>query len=174
MLCVMHAGYLALVGRHRDALREVDAADDWFVGRDSSGDPPWLCYYDQAEHDGSVGRALMPVAIVAGRPELSRSRLESAVRLQVADYPRSRVFSRVRLASLLMASGDPDEAAGIGGEALTDARALRSRRVTDGLRGLLRTLDRRAAVPAVHGLRHEIRLHLTDMQHAAPPTGRRG
>lgn len=173
MLCVMHARYLALAGRHRDALREVDAADDWLVGRDSSGDPPWLCYYDQAEHDGSVGRALMPVAVAAGRPGLSRSRLESAVRLQGTEYPRSRVFSRVRLARLLMASGDPDEAAGIGSEALADARALRSRRVTEELGGLLHTLEQRVVVPTVFGLRQEIRAHLTEAQDATPPTSRR-
>lgn len=167
MLCVMHARYLALAGRDQDALREIDAADTWFDGSDPHDDPPWLCYYDRAEHDGSVGRALMPIAESTGRPDRSRPRLESAIRLQGSEYPRSRVFSRTRLARLLAKCGDPDEAAAIGARALTDAKALRSRRVAEELAGLFRALDHQAAVPPVQDLREELREHLTDIQLAA-------
>ena len=170
MLCVMHARYLALAGRQQDALREVDTADGWFDRHDPADDPPWLCYYDQAEHDGSVGRALMPVAVSAGRPDLSRPRLESAVQLQGSEYPRSRVFSRTRLARLLATCGDPAEAAAIGARALTDAKALRSQRVADELAGLFQALDHRATVPLVQDLRDNIREHLTDLQLAVPST----
>ncbi len=163
MLCVRHARYLASVGRSFEALGEIEAGDSWFALREPAGDPPWLGYYDRAEHDGSVGRALMSAATVTGHLAEVRARLESAVRLQNDAYPRSLAFSRLRLACLLVTSGDPDEGAHIGDDALEGAMLLRSRRVTAEFGALLDALAPRAAVPAVHRLRQRVRAHLNEL-----------
>lgn len=62
--------------------------------------------------------------------------LRTAIRLQNDQYPRSRAFSRTRLASLLLTVGDPHEAVPTARQALTDAQAVRSTRIARELRGL--------------------------------------
>lgn len=144
MLATIRAQLLALTGRHVEAEADVDRADVHFAERDPNADPPWLCYYNIAEHQGSTGKALIPVAQDRVRPDLAMGRLNEAIRLQVADYPRSRAFYRIRQASLMMTSGYPEEAVSIGRQAVSDTAALRSKRVMAELRGL----DRAASVHA--------------------------
>jgi hypothetical protein len=50
MLWTIRACLLALTGRSNEAVSDVDRADACFADRDPSADPPWLCYYDDAEH----------------------------------------------------------------------------------------------------------------------------
>jgi hypothetical protein len=156
MMAAIRARLLALLGRHGEARAEVERADLRFADRDPATDPPWLCYYDEAEHQGSTGRALIPVARQMGRLELVAPRLEAAIRLHDASYPRSRTFSRTRLASLVMAAGDPHQALPIGRQALIDAAPLRSRRIVNELHGLARAAERHAQIGDVADLRHDI------------------
>ncbi|MFC5055391.1 XRE family transcriptional regulator [Saccharothrix xinjiangensis] len=153
MLSSLRARLLAQLRRVSEAVAEVDRADAHFAARRPEDDPPWLTYYDDAEHQGTTGRALIPVAIAERDPGHAAERLATAVRLHGSDYPRSRAFSRIRLASLTMSVGDPVEAAVIGGEALDDATSLRSRRVVGELRALDDAARRRADVADVAGLR---------------------
>jgi hypothetical protein len=156
MISAIRARLLALMGRHSDALAEADRADAHFSGREPDSDPTWLTYYDDAEHHGSVGRALIPVARQTGRPELASARLEAAISLHSADYARSRTFSRTRLASLLMTAGDPLEATAIGHQAVSDAASIRSHRIVVELRGLAKAAEPHARIGEVAGLRHTI------------------
>jgi tetratricopeptide (TPR) repeat protein len=156
MMAAIRARLLALLDRHDEARAEVERADLRFDDRDPATDPPWLCYYDEAEHQGSTGRALIPVARQIGRLELVAPRLEAAIRLHDACYPRSRTFSRTRLASLMMAAGDPHQALPIGRQALIDAAPLRSRRIVNELHGLARAAERHAQIGDVADLRHDI------------------
>lgn len=156
MMAALRARLLALLGRHREARAEIDRADERFADRDPTVDPPWLCYYDEAEHQGSTGRALIPVARDTGRLELVAPRLEAAIRLHSPNYPRSRTFSRTRLASLMMAAGDPCQALPIGRQAVIDAAPLRSRRIANELNGLARAAERHAHIGDVADLRHDI------------------
>jgi hypothetical protein len=158
MLWTIRARLLALTGRSDEAIADVDRADAYFADRDPSADPPWLCYYDDAEHQGSTGKALIPVARERKRPDLAAPRLETAIRLQSADYPRSRTFSRTRLAALMMSSGDPREAVSIGRQAVVDAAPLRSQRIVKELNGLARVSERHARIGDVAELRHDIAL----------------
>jgi transcriptional regulator with XRE-family HTH domain len=163
MLAVMHARYLALAGRQEEAFRELGVADEhFFSDRDPSADPPWLCYYDEAEHDGSVGRVLIPTAVRNKTPDLAVPRLEAAVRLQSPEYPRSRVFSQLRLATLLMSTGDPDEGASIGLNALLDATSIESRRLLREMERLDRVAKTHRGRHAVDDLQHQIRRRLRD------------
>lgn len=152
----VHARLLALVHRHEEAQADIDRADMYFADRDPSGDPPWLVYYDEAEHAGSTGRALIPVVNKTGYTELAAPRLKTAIRLQAAEYPRSLVFSRTRLATLTMMHGDPHEAVSYGTCAVEQARSLRSRRVVGELRGLVRASQRHARIGEVADLRETI------------------
>lgn len=156
MMAGLHARLLAVMGRHAEAQAEVERADCYFADRDPSTDPPWLDYYDEADHDGALGRALIPVALEARRPEIAAPRLQSAIRQHGADYVRSRTFSMTRLAALHMAVGDPHEAAEIGRQATTDATMIKSHRIVAELRGLARAAEPYAALPDVASLRHAI------------------
>lgn len=156
MMSTIRARLLALLGRHREATSEVERADERFAERDPENDPPWLCYYDDAEHQGSTGRALIPVARDTHSIDLAAPRLEVAIRLHNAKYPRSRTFSRTRLAALMMAAGDPREALPIGRQALTDATSLRSKRIVSELHGLARAAERHARIHDVAELRNDI------------------
>lgn len=70
MLWTIRARLLAVLGRHSEAEADVYRGDADFEARDPAADPPWLCYYDAAEHQGSTGKALIPIARARNRPEL--------------------------------------------------------------------------------------------------------
>jgi hypothetical protein len=162
MMSALRARLLALTGRYVDAQAEVDKSDTYFAEREPSTDPTWLRYYDEAEHQGSTGRALIPVAHAARRADLAAPRLESAIRLHDDHYPRSRTFSRTRLATLLMAVDDPREAVMVGQQAVADAASLRSQRVVAELQGLARVAEPHVRIDDVSELRTTItRLALT-------------
>lgn len=65
-------------------------------------------------------------------------------------------MSGIKLATLTMAKGDPEEAAAIGARAVRDAGAVRSRRAIDDLRELHRTALPHQHRDSVAELRHKI------------------
>ncbi|WP_280447106.1 XRE family transcriptional regulator [Nocardia brasiliensis] len=129
MLSALRAQYLAAMERAEEALTDVARADEYFAERSPSTDAPWLCFYDEAEHLGSTGKALIPVARARQRIELAAPRIRKAVQLQAAEYPRSQTFSLTRLATLTMLLGDPKEAAALGIRAAEQAGQLDSHRI---------------------------------------------
>lgn len=149
MLATIRARLLALTGRHVEAEADVDRADVHFAERAPEVEPPWLCYYDVAEHQGSTGKALIPVAQDRANPDLATGRLTAAIRLQPADYPRSRAFSRIRLATLMMTTGYPGPAVPVGRQAVSDTAKLRSKRLMTELRGL-------AWASTIHARRNDV------------------
>jgi hypothetical protein len=155
---VARARLLALLGRHAEARAEVDRADTHFTDRAPDTDPPWLTYYDEAEHAGSTARALIPLAVLRNDPGEAAERLSRAINMHTDAYPRSRAFSRARLATLTMTTGDPREAVTLGQQALQDAADLHSRRVNDELRTISAAAGRHAAIPEVADLTHELLL----------------
>ena len=158
VVSVVRARLLALLGRHTEARAEVDQADAHFADRDPATDPPWLTYYDEAEHAGSTARALIPLAVLRNDPGEAAERLSKAISLHTDAYPRSRAFSRARLATLIMTTGDPQEAVVLSQQALRSAADLHSRRVTDELRSIGAAAKRHAAIPEVADLTHELLL----------------
>lgn len=156
ILCTIRARLLALTGRHHEAGDEVDRADEHFAQSDPGNDPPWLCYYNTAEHQGSTGKALLPLAHARSEPALSASRLRTAIDLQGSDYPRSRAFSRVRLASLLMSTGNLDEAIPLGHQAALESASMRSQRLLRELAALGSLTEHNVHTPEAADLRHDI------------------
>lgn len=161
MVSTVRARLLAQLGRHDEAVAEVDRADVHFAERSPDDDPPWLIYYDEAEHQGTTARALTPLAIAQREPGEAAERLAAAVRLHSDDYPRSRAFSRIRLAALMMSAGEPRTAVPVGHQALVEAEALHSRRMMDELRALDRAAGQHKSVPEVTELRRSLRVVLS-------------
>ncbi len=139
MLHSARARALAKLHRTEEAVRAVGQADDEFAHASPTNDPPWMSYYDAAQHSGDTGHALFDVALDGRFVGEARQRLETAVAGHTATFVRSRAISGIKLASLTMATGDPVEAASFGQAALVDAGHVRSRRAADDLREL-RTL----------------------------------
>ncbi|WP_081915913.1 helix-turn-helix domain-containing protein [Saccharothrix sp. NRRL B-16314] len=154
MIGIIRARLLAILGRHDEARAEVDRADMHFAERHAATDPPWLTYYDEAEHAGSSARALAPLAVAQKQPGEAAERLATAIRLHSDAYPRSRAFSRTRLATLHMTIGDPREGFQIGHQAVVDATVLHSRRMDEELHKLARATERHLSIPEVADLSH--------------------
>ncbi|MBP2334684.1 hypothetical protein JOF41_000862 [Saccharothrix coeruleofusca] len=160
---VVRARVLAMLGRHDEAAAEVGRADAHFAERQAATDPPWLLYYDEAEHAGSSARALLPVAVARTRPGEAAERLGAAIRLHSDAYPRSRAFSTTRLATLHMIAGDPHEAAVLGQRAVTDAARLQSRRMSQELHTLMRASQRHLSIPEVADLSRSLAAAAADV-----------
>jgi hypothetical protein len=153
-LHTMRARALAKQQRIQDTLAAVGAADEAFAGATPSEDPPWMAYYDHAEHHSDTANALFDLS-VAGYTTEAGQRFTYAVDDFGEAYARSQAMTRTKLASLHMAIGDPHQGAAIGHQAL-DAASLRSTRAHDDLRELRRLAARHRVIPAVSELSERI------------------
>lgn len=156
MLHSARARALAKLHRTEEAIRAVGHADEEFAHASPPNDPPWMAYYDAAQHSGDTGHALFDVALDGRFVGEARHRLEAAVDGHTAAFVRSRAISGIKLASLTMVTGDPAEAAHFGQVALADAGQLRSRRAADDLRELRVFADRHTQATEVEELRATI------------------
>jgi hypothetical protein len=156
---ILHTGRaqaLAKLGRVQEAAAAVGAADEEFIHSRTAGDPSTLGYYDAAVHAGEIGRALADVAVHGHFITEARHHLSTAVTGHEEDHARLRVLSQSKLASLVMATGDPSEAAVIGGQALDALSTIRSRRAADDMRDLRRFSKPHKRITAVAELIHRI------------------
>ncbi|WP_324189228.1 MULTISPECIES: XRE family transcriptional regulator [Nocardia] len=157
MLHTTKARALAKLGRVQDTVTEVGRADDEFARARPDNDPAWMKYYDLAQHSGDTGHALYDLAMGGAFATEARHRLATAVNGHTDAYRRSRAISGIKLSSLVMALGDPQEATTIATRALTDAKGLRSHRAADDLRDLQRFAARRIDQPGVAKLSNRIK-----------------
>lgn len=155
MLNTLRAAALARAGRAQDTLRAVGEADDQFARRDPDATPPWMSFYTEPQHVGDTANALFDLER-AGHRTQARQRFAACVAGYPDSYARSRAMAQAKLARLVLATGDPREAAVIGGEALTSIEHIRSRRAADDLRALGAACDRRSDAPEVTQLRDGI------------------
>ena len=156
MLHSARARALAKLHRTEDAMAAIGQADDEFSNANPSNDPPWMAYYDAAQHAGDTGHALFDLALDGQFVSEARSRLQTAIDGHSEAYVRSRAISGIKLASLTMATGDPLEAAVFGKSALVDAGHVRSRRAADDLRELAHLSKQHTAATEVEQLRGQI------------------
>lgn len=157
MLHAARARAFGKMGNVRDTMAAVGAADEAFTRARPAEDPPWMAYYDEAQHNGDTAHALFDLAILAGQdPGRAARRLDTAVKGHTDAYKRSRAISRTKLASLLMAKGDPHQAAALGHDALNEVGRLTSRRAADDLRQLGRFASKHRTVQAASALRDRI------------------
>jgi len=156
---MLHTGRsraLAKLGRVQDAATAVGVADEEFSHARPANNPFYVRYYDAAQHAGDTGHALWGVAVHGHFITEARHRLSAAVTGHSEEFVRARVMSQIKLASLVMVTGDPCEAALIGGQALDAASAVRSRGAADDMRELRRFGEPHRQLTAVAELAHRI------------------
>ena len=144
-----------LPGRTQDALAAVGASDDEFGHATPTDQPHWMPPHDHVWHYAVTAYALLDLSIAGKRTPAGR-RLTYAVSHDKQGYARLRAIARTKHATLLMATGDPREAAAIGHRALDEAGILRSRRAVDDLRELRRFAGRHSQITEVAELRGRI------------------
>jgi hypothetical protein len=153
---------LAAIGQADEELSHAEPDDSpyeaqpfWRAGRTS-----WLDWYNPTMHEGDVGHVLHDLVVFGGVDRTSASeRLRVAVDGYTDEVARARAHALVRLATLHMATGEPDEAAGVGLRALEASGPIESVRSTEYLRTLHRVSADYASRPAVA----ELRAHTADM-----------
>ncbi len=146
----------AKLDRGQEAATVVGMADEQFSHARADNTPTWMAHYDDAVHRGEVGHALWEVAVHGQFVTEARHRLADAGAGHGEGLARLRAMTQAKLASLIMTTGDPREAAAVGSQALDVAGILRSRRVADDLRELRRCSAPHAGLAEVAELRHHI------------------
>jgi hypothetical protein len=155
MLHTVRARALAKLGRLQATLAAVGTADEAFAHANPAIDPPWMAFYDHAQHHGDTGHALFDLSVRGHRTQAAQ-RLAYSVAHHGDAYARSRAISRTKLATLVMTTGDPRRAAVIGQKALESAGSLRSRRAVDDLWQLHDAAGRHPAVTEARELSDRI------------------
>ncbi|WP_254641728.1 XRE family transcriptional regulator [Streptomyces sp. BV129] len=158
---MLHTARARAFGKLRnveETIAAVGAADDAFGQRRPEDDPPWMAYYDEAQHNGDTAHALWDLAVGIDDydPTQAGQRFQTAVRGHGAAFTRSRAMSCTKLASLLMRRGDPREAASIGHKAMDLGDGLTSLRAADDLRELGRFAARHPRIPEAAALGERI------------------
>ncbi|CAL9411850.1 hypothetical protein [Streptomyces sp. enrichment culture] len=141
-----------------NTLRAVGEADAAFERSNPAEDPPWMAYYDYAQHHGDTAHALFDLAIHADQdPGQAARRFNIAVQGHGNAFARSRAISQTKLASLIMAKGDdPRHAVVLGHQALDNVGQLTSCRAADDLRELARFAGRHRRLSEAGDLRERI------------------
>ena len=156
ILHIGRAGALAKLGRVQDAAAAVGVADEEFSHARPANEMYWR-RYSAAQHAGEAGRALWDVAIHHDHfIAEARDRLSTAVTGRGEEFARGRVLDQIQLASLVMVTGDPDEAAVIGWQALDAASTIRSQRVADHMLELRHFSEPHQRLTAVAELTYRI------------------
>jgi hypothetical protein len=159
MLHNARARALAKMHRTQDTLRAIGQSDDIFSHARHGEDVPWMAYYDNAQHHGDTGHAAFDIALLPGQSStLARTRLQTAVDQHTDAYRRSRAISSTKLATLIMATGDPHHAVDMVHRALDGVGRLRSRRAIDDLKALTRASRPYSRDPDVADLQERIAL----------------
>ncbi|MFD9960281.1 XRE family transcriptional regulator [Amycolatopsis sp. NPDC058986] len=158
MLHASHAKALAANLRGQEALRAIGAADEAFhQAPDDDADTLWADLYTAAHHAGETGEALATLQANGLGRFTDDARFAVARTGFGAHYPRARVLAELQFASLVMATGDPVEAALVGTDAVDSAELISSERVGSFLRALDRNAGRHDGIHEVRDLRERIR-----------------
>ncbi|MEY9840562.1 XRE family transcriptional regulator [Streptacidiphilus sp. EB103A] len=158
MLHTARARAFGKLGNVQEALAAVGAADDAFAQRKPQDDPPWMAYYEDAQHNGDTAHALYDLAVrIDGHdPAQAGQRFQTAVRGHGPAFARSKAISCTKLASLVMLRGDPREAVSIGNRALDLGGSITSLRTADDLLELRQMASRHHKIPEVVALQGRI------------------
>lgn len=154
MLHNSRARDLAKLGDVQDALRAVGAADEAFSHAHPAEDSPWMASYTESRHLGFSGNALWELSMHGQFVAETRNRMSTAITTRPEG--RARTSNQTKLASLIITTGDPLEAAALGTQALDGMGSLRSQRTTHKLRELRHLSAPHTHLPEIAELRHRI------------------
>lgn len=156
MLLTARARAVARLGRVEDTVRTVRAADEHFRRADPGNDPPWMAYYDVAQHLGDTGHALFDLAVHGHHVAEATRRLAAAVAGHRPLYARAKAFSGLKLATLTLRTGDPGEGAHVGQQALMGLGDVHSARALQVLSALDTAAIPHTRLVEVARLRHDL------------------
>ena len=127
----------AQLGNARACLAAIGRAEDEFATADPASDPcPFGSSLFPAELMAESGSALATLALRGQHADTAVHRLREAVAGYPDTSPRSGALATLRLATLLLHTGDPTEATHAGDQALDTATTIQSARITDAIRDL--------------------------------------
>ncbi|MEV7342231.1 hypothetical protein [Streptomyces sp. NPDC093544] len=161
MLRTARAKALAATQRTSEALRTIGTADEDFSRADPDNDPPWMRFYDLAQHSSDTAEAFMYLNAAGYRTAETRIRFEAAYYGHGDHYACSRAIAHAKLASAVLATEDPAEGAMIGQAALKTAGTIRSALISDSLRTLDQHAARHRGVREAKSLREQLSTRLT-------------
>lgn len=145
---------LAAIGRTEDHLAAADPANE---------SPAMIAYYSPAEHAEGIGAALWPLAMQGHAVAETAARLRFAADTHGPDRVCARTLGLTRLATLLFAHSDPEEAIAVANAALNEAPMAQSRRHADDLITLRRAARRHRGLPGVPDLHHRLNRALSNV-----------
>lgn len=160
MYAAMEARALASLGEERACAQALNQMERFFVARDVAEEPEWLSYFDDSEVHDEFAHCFHDL----GHAQAARHHAEASRGGVRKDYPRSRTFAGLILASsyMLDQGGDVEEACRIAGDVVGEAGPMRSARVTSYVRRFDERLRSVADTSAVHTFRNRARAFLTN------------
>ncbi|MEU1465485.1 Tat pathway signal protein [Streptomyces sp. NPDC005727] len=153
----------AALGDEQRAERHLGAADE-LVANGLGDVPPWVDYFDAAEHAGA--RAVSARDLTGtGRNRRASDHFTEALALRRPGFDRVRVMDRIGLAAALFTEGEPEQGAAAAHQTLDQAARIDSTLVASRLNTLLD-----AARPYRTAVVDEVRTRATDLAAARPTT----
>ncbi|MGH3925997.1 MAG: hypothetical protein ACRDTT_24590, partial [Pseudonocardiaceae bacterium] len=145
-IAMLHTWKALAYARKRDTAeccRCIGIATDTYRPDSIANDPPWLRYFTPTQFDFAMYDLVVGGADVGDRTAHRLAlvdRLSAAFRQYPADRARSKAITATRLATLLCLEGEQRAAHQMAEDAIALAGQVRSARLADDLRVLLRVL----------------------------------
>jgi hypothetical protein len=131
-LHAMEARAFAALGRGSDCGRRLLSAERALDRHSSESPSPWISPFDQASLAAEASQCMQQLRQLAA----ARRHSESVISLRHSNHVRSRAFSQLRLANILVTQGEIDHACTIGADAAATTGQLASHRVSQLLHSL--------------------------------------
>jgi transcriptional regulator with XRE-family HTH domain len=131
-LHAMEARALATLGRGSDCGRALLSAERALDRQPSKAASPWTSPFDQASLAAEASQCMQQLRQLAA----ARRHSERVISLRTSNHVRSRAFSQLRLANILVTQGEIDHACTVGADALRSSGQLSSHRVSQLLHSL--------------------------------------
>jgi hypothetical protein len=145
-LHAMEARALASLGQRSACGRTLLNAERTLDRQPSRPPSPWVSPFDHASLAGEASQCMEQLRQLAA----ARRHSERVISLRDSGHVRSRAFSQLRLANILVTQGEIDHACVITANALASTVQLSSHRVAQLLHSLHAKLLPHIAVPGVH------------------------
>jgi len=129
MVHTVRARAFAALKQDIEAEKAVGLADDAFYrGDPARQQPQWMNFYDEAQHCGDTAHALFDLALQGREHQVAVERFRYAVDRHDPEHPRSRAFSRGKLAILLLTRGSIENGIEVAFHAVDELRNIHSHR----------------------------------------------
>ncbi|MFC4066913.1 helix-turn-helix domain-containing protein [Actinoplanes subglobosus] len=142
---VLEAQGHAVGGNEAACATALNKAESIFDKADRSSEPQWIGYFDESYLAAKFGHCFTAL----GRGDLAQRFASRSLDMDGRQYARGRQFNLVLLAVAHAQTGEVEEAARVGVEAVDAVEGLHSSRARDYLADLADRLSKHAGLPAV-------------------------